>query len=194
MEPEEKRQIIETIDGMKYYSMLEGVPGYTKEDEKFQGVDRLVDVMLGDTFGFMIIASSLNYDTIKEIEENLYEIYTRLTPFSKRSVQDGKSTNEGESKSKTTGSSTSLGENHSETNQNSTTITDGKNEGENWGSSKSTTKGKSTSEGGSSRTTSTTESGQEGSSERRKQGQKPFGGKNDWQEHGEWHHHQQRNQ
>ena len=71
VEPEEKRQIIETIDGMKYYSMLEGVPGYTKEDERFQGVDRLVDVMLGDTFGFMIIASSLNYDTIKEIE-NVY--------------------------------------------------------------------------------------------------------------------------
>lgn len=165
VEPEEKRQIIETIDGMKYYSMLEGVPGYTKEDERFQGVDRLVDVMLGDTFGFMIIASSLNYDTIKEIEENLYEIYTRLTPFSKRSVQDGKSTNEGESKSKTTGRSTSLGENHSETSQNSTTITDGTNKGENWGSSKSTTKGKSTSEGGSSRTTSTTESGQEGSSD-----------------------------
>lgn len=178
VEPEEKQQIIETIDSMRYYSMLEGVPGYTKEDEKFQGVDRLVDVMLGDTFGFMIIASSLDYDAIKEIEQNLYEIYTRLTPFSKRSVQDGSSTNEGKSRSETKGSSTSLGENHSETSQNSTTITDGTNEGENWGKSKSTTKGTSTSEGSSSRTTSRSDSGQEGSSSGGSKGKSHSEGKN----------------
>lgn len=165
VEPEEKQQIMKAIDSMNYYSMLEGVPGYTKEDEKFQGVDRLVDVMLGDTFGFMIIASSLDYDTIKEIEQNLYEIYTRLAPFSKRSVQDGTSENNGTSRSETKGSSTSLGENHSETSQDSTTITDGTNEGENWGTNKSTTEGTSESKGSSSSTSGTSKSGQKGSSE-----------------------------
>lgn len=75
VKPEDKNDLMEIISGMKYYSMLEGVPGYTKEDEKFQGVDRLVDVMLGDSFGFMIIASAVDYDGIKEIEENLYSTY-----------------------------------------------------------------------------------------------------------------------
>lgn len=164
VEPENKRDMIELISDMRYYSMLEGVPGYTKEDEKFQGVDRLVDVMLGDSFGFMIIASAVNYDGIKEIEENLYSTYTRLAPLSKQSFQRSESANKGTSTSTTLGSSTTKGENRSTNVQESSTVTDGENEGSSWGSSKSTTKGKSTSSGGSSSSSGTSESGQEGSS------------------------------
>lgn len=76
--PEEKERILKSISKMEYCSILEGVPGYTKEDEKFQGVDRLVDVMQGDIFGFMVIASSVDYDGIKEIEYNLYRTYSQL--------------------------------------------------------------------------------------------------------------------
>ena len=95
VKPEDKNDLMEIISGMKYYSMLEGVPGYTKEDEKFQGVDRLVDVMLGDSFGFMIIASAVDYDGLKEIEENLYSTYARLAPLSKQSLQRSESFNQG---------------------------------------------------------------------------------------------------
>ena len=57
--PIEKDNILNTIENMKVYSILEGVPGVNKDDEKFQGVDRLVDTMLGDNFGVMIVAKPL---------------------------------------------------------------------------------------------------------------------------------------
>ncbi len=163
VKPEDKNDLMEIISGMKYYSMLEGVPGYTKEDEKFQGVDRLVDVMLGDSFGFMIIASAVDYDGIKEIEENLYSTYARLAPLSKQSLQRSESFNQGTSTSVTSGTSFTRGENWSKNQQESATITDGSNSGTSWGVNHSTTKGSSTSSGGSSSSSGTSESGQEGS-------------------------------
>lgn len=159
--PQMKSDIIEQIGQMKYYSMLEGVPGSTKDSEKFQGVDRLVDVMLGDTFGYMIIAKPLNYQDIKEVEKNLYEVYSRLVPFSKRSQQDGKSQSIGSSTSNTSGTSETLGENYSNTKQESKTQTDGTNTSKTKGINKSTSKTKSS--GGSSNSTST--GGSEGSNE-----------------------------
>ncbi|MDO5517065.1 MAG: ATP-binding protein [Clostridium sp.] len=159
--PEEKSEILDKISQMKYYSMLEGVPGSTKDNERFQGVDRLVDVMLGDTFGYMIIAKPLNYEDIKEIEDNLYELYSRVVPFSKKSQQDGKTQSVGTSTSKSSGVSESVGENYSRTTQDSTTESEGTNSSKSKGTNKSTTKGSSS--GGSS--SSTSSSGSEGSNE-----------------------------
>lgn len=102
-----KQEIMDTIFNMKYYSILEGVPGYTKENEKFQGVDRLVDVMLGTYFGFMIIASAIDYGGIKEIENNLYETYSGLASLSKQNIQNGRSFNKGVSQGTATESSKS---------------------------------------------------------------------------------------
>lgn len=154
--PENKDDIINNISSMKYYSMLEGVPGSTKDDEKFQGVDRLVDVMLGDTFGFMIIAKPLNYGDINKIENNLYKLYSQIVPLSKKSQQDGFSKNRGISNSKTTGSSDTTGKNYSkssqEGNSEGTSTTDGTNKG--------TNKSKSSQSG----STSTSDGGSEGSS------------------------------
>lgn len=162
VKPEQKKEIMNLIANMQYYSMLEGVPGYTKEDEKFQGVDRLVDVMLGDTFGFMILASAVNYDEIKEIESNLYEVYKRIVPFSKKSLQDGTSKNESYSRSETKGTSTNLGKSTSESEQKSECVTDGTNRSNSTGTSKSTTKGTSSTEGGSYSSNGTSNSAQEG--------------------------------
>lgn len=160
MEPEEEQKIIDRITGMKYYSALEGVPGYTKEDEKFQGADRLADVMLGDNFGFMVIASPVDYSGITEIENNLYEVYTKIVPFSKKSLQNSISSNTGKAVSETKGTSENIGENRSKTSQESVSVTDGTNTGE----SKSTTQGKNKSSGGSSSSSGTSESGTEGTS------------------------------
>ena len=146
VKPDEKKKIMTDISNMKYYSMLEGVPGSTKDDEKFQGVNRLVDVMLGDEFGFMIVASPINYDGVKKLENDLYEVYTKMIPLSKISMQDGYSTNEGESKSHTTGTSKTTGENHSTTFQEGVTITEGTSYSKNSGKSTSVDHGTSTSE------------------------------------------------
>ena len=171
VEAEEKRELVKRIDKMRYFSMLEGVPGYTKEDEKFQGVDRLVDVMLGDNFGFMIIAKPLNYDDVKAIESNLYDVYTRIVPFAKKSKQAGISENVGTSKGTTSGTSSTLGKNYSKTKQDSVAITTGVTEGTNTSDSVTTNSGdgydsKGTSRGGGkSKGTSRSEAKTTGGSE-----------------------------
>ncbi len=163
---EGKRKILQTINSMNNCGMLEGVPGYVKDDEKFQGVDRLVDVMLGDTFGLMIIASPINYGEIKSIEENLYEVYRRIVPFSKKNVQTGTQKSENESKTHSIGKNKSESENYSISSQESTSHTKSKNKGKNYsdgttdgssshstnkssGANESTTDSESKTEGGS---------------------------------------------
>lgn len=157
---EEKRSLIENIENMQYYSVLEGVPGCTKEDEKFQGVDRLVDVMLGDSFGFMIVASPMSYADIATMEGNLYDVYTKIVPYAKKSIQDGTSENTSKGVSNTSSASETVGENYSTTSQQSNSITDGTNKGESTGTSKSTSK----TSGSSSNSSGTSESGNEGKS------------------------------
>lgn len=141
VEPKDKRDIIERIDKMSQFSMLEGVPGVTKEDEKFQGVDRLADVMMGDTFGFMIVATPASYDEIRDIEKNLYDIYSRIVPLSKKSLQSGNSTNESRSDSTSEGTSSNKTVNFSKTQTESITITDGTSDSTQDGTN--TSKGKS---------------------------------------------------
>lgn len=148
-----KRDILSEIAGQTYYSMLEGVPGYVKDDEKFQGVDRLVDVMLGDRFGFMIVASPVNYEELREIERNLYDIYAKIVPLSKRSVQEGSSTSSGETESRGGGMSKSQNE--------SVNITDGTSKTTGTNTSKSTSNGTSTSTGDSYKNQGTNKGGSE---------------------------------
>jgi hypothetical protein len=156
--PESKDNIINKISTMNYYSMLEGVPGSTKDDERFQGVDRLVDVMLGDDFGFMIVAKPLCYEDIISIEKNLYKLYSQIAPLSKKSEQSGVSISTGNSSSETKGTSNSVGENYSKsvqkgesnsiTTNNGTSKSTGLNSGESSGSSSSSkSSGKNSSEG-----------------------------------------------
>ena len=121
----ERQKVLNAIQKMKEFSILEGVPGYTKEDEKFQGVDRLADVMMGDRFGFMINATPVSYDDIKEIEKNLYEVYSRIIPFAKKNVQFGTNFSTSTSDGTSSGTSTSSSENYSKSKQESVNITDG---------------------------------------------------------------------
>lgn len=113
--PEEKFKISNIMEKMNNYALLEGVAGVNEDCEKYQGVDRLVDVMLGDEFGFMIVAKPMNFDELVTIEENLNKFYTQVAPLCKKSVQDSVSRNIGESKTETTGTSSSTTESHSAT-------------------------------------------------------------------------------
>lgn len=149
LEVGKRNKILDEVSKMKYFGVLEGVPGINEENEAFQGVDRLVDIMAGDTFIVSILASSISYKDIEEIENSLYSIYDKLGPLSKKNIQE--SIGEGLS----TGKNITMNK----------SITKGKNEGKNEslaeqsgsGSNKSTTKG--TSEN------SINKSGSEGSSE-----------------------------
>lgn len=151
-----KREIIESISKQEHCSILEGVPGYVEENDKYQGVDRLVDTMMGDQFGFMIIASPMNDRDIENIEANLCDMYSKIMPWSKRNIQDGRSQNKNKTHGTSEGENWSKGKSSSISNSESQNVSDATSSG----TSKSTTKGKS--KGGSSESTSN--SGTEGTS------------------------------
>ena len=127
--PEEKYKISNIMDNMSNYALLEGVAGVNEDCEKYQGVDRLVDVMLGDEFGFMIVAKPMNFDELTTIEENLNKFYTQVVPLCKKSVQDSVSQNTGESSSETKGESSSTTESYSTTKGKNQSKTDGSTKG-----------------------------------------------------------------
>lgn len=167
IEPKEKREIIERIGRMSEFTMLEGVPGVTKEDEKFQAVDRLADVMMGDNFGLMIMATPASYDEIRDIEKDLYDTYSRIVPLAKENIQSGNSKNEGKSETISVGNSKNTTINYSKTKTEGITETNGDNESTQTGvnSSKSNSETVTNGDGrGYSKGTTTGESGGESKS------------------------------
>ena len=130
----EREEIWEAIKKHQCASVLEGVPGINKDQDKkdFQGVDRVVDVMRGDEFTIMLLAKPItNRQDNYAIEKELYEIYSALAPFSKASYQS--SMNEGTSKTE--------GVNETDTTSTgaSRTVSDGTNQGASSSVSKSST-------------------------------------------------------
>jgi len=100
-----KKQLIEKILKMKRFAKLEGVPNIDKDNEDFQGIDRLIDVMTGDEFALLLLANPLDSFEIESLESSLHSIYNKLYPLGKISLQETKGS------SKTTG--TSKGKSHS---------------------------------------------------------------------------------
>lgn len=164
VKPECKESILHTLRNMPYQCCLEGVPGIIEDNEKFQGVDRLADVMLGDEFAFLVLAKPLASEQLAQIEDDLYQMYDALVPFSKRSVQDGNNSNKGMSKGNTQSQGETISNNESITNQKGigTSISD------TTGTSKnrqdSNNKGSSTSTGSSSGSSSSSSNKQESAS------------------------------
>ena len=149
--PKEKKSILQSISEMKRFARIDGVPSVNVDSEDFQGVDRLVDIMMGDEFGLMVLADPLAKEEIEEIERSLHDVYNQLSPLAKESVQETVGTSE------TTGMA--IAKNSSDTN--------GQNEGVSEADSKGTSKGTSTTNGtsSSSGTTSSSTGGNQGSSD-----------------------------
>jgi len=101
--PKEKDSILQNIREMKRFARIDGVPSVNVDSEDFQGVDRLVDIMMGDEFGLMVLADPLAKEEIEEIERSLHDVYNQLSPLAKESVQEsrGSSKTIGESRGKT---------------------------------------------------------------------------------------------
>ena len=84
----ERKKILSTIDSLEEAKIFEGVPGINKDDEKFQSVDRIIDVMLGDTFALMLIAKPVSGTEINRVQERIYDFYNTISPIGKMSVQE----------------------------------------------------------------------------------------------------------
>lgn len=120
------KQIIQNqLKNFKYISEVSGVPDLNEEAEKFQGVDRLVDIMSNDKFGVLVLASSISLKEIEEIENKLYEIYDKLSPLVKKSIQKTESNSNVKSNSLniSTTKSQSTSNTNTETDTKSKTIT-----------------------------------------------------------------------
>lgn len=158
----DKKQRMAVKDALKNYKnvgKLEGVPSVNEENEEFQGVERLVDVMSGDDFCLAIIADPLSLSEITAIENNLHRIYDKLSPLSKQSIQTG------ENSAKTTGESEGI--NSSKT----TGTNDSLNVTTNTGSSTGTSKGTSNGTSSGSSSSGTNKSANEGSNKGTSSGQ-----------------------
>lgn len=88
----EKKSIIERLRYAKYSGIVEGVPSIDKqtessEIEQFQGVDRLIDIMFGTSFGFVVIAQPYTDAEIEEVEEQLMLSYETLTAVANYRIQ-----------------------------------------------------------------------------------------------------------
>ncbi len=95
----DKKNILAHISTMKRFAKVVGVPSVNEDNESFQGVDRVVDVMMGDEFGLMVLADPLSQDELNQVEESLCHIHDKLTPLAKISIQEssGNTKTEGDS-------------------------------------------------------------------------------------------------
>lgn len=92
----QEQDIIDCLANMRNIGCIDGVPGINENEENYQGVDRLVDVMLGDEFSFLVVSKALPYNAVRHFEKGIYNFYDRLVPLAKKSIQ--KSENHGETK------------------------------------------------------------------------------------------------
>lgn len=150
-----KKHIKEKLEDMNYFGVVEGVPGINEDSEDLQGVDRLVDVMLGDEFCISIIASPIDRKEIINIENNLYKIYSNISPLVKDVFQDGTSKGTSESTSEAISISTSRGTTYNKTDSRGSSQTETKGISSNTSESRTDSKGKTsgTSEEGANCTT-----------------------------------------
>lgn len=99
--------LMEKLRTMKYTEVMDGVPGLNEDNEKYQGADRLVNVMRGDEFMFLIVAKPLSHRAVLLLEKNIFELYDKLTPLSKKNIQKGSNDSKTTVDTKTTGTNTS---------------------------------------------------------------------------------------
>ncbi|MBQ7650322.1 MAG: hypothetical protein IJS15_05140, partial [Victivallales bacterium] len=123
--PIEQNEILKRIcDKELRFACLDGVPGVNQDKEKqnYQGIDRLADVMLGEEFGFMIVATPIisSSDSCNQernfLEKSLSQAYHDIALQAKIQFQYGKNRGESDSTSNTMGinESTSEGVNTSD--------------------------------------------------------------------------------
>ena len=155
VKPDERKIILDKIKNAASFGMLEGVPSVDDKNENFQGTDRLIDVMQGDEFGFVIIAKPYTDLETDELEQKLFALSDALAAVARHTIQrstssgtnrnDGRnfvyakqvgdSTQHSDSESYSRNNTNNHDERRDDSNQRQTT--DGKSTNEQWSISKS---------------------------------------------------------
>ncbi|WP_120945582.1 ATP-binding protein [Helicobacter labacensis] len=113
IEREHKDALLDQVRKMKRFARMDGVPSLYKDKENFQGIDRLVDIMSGDTFALLILAKPFSKTYTNQLETELFKFYNDLAPMAKQSIQKNEGSSTSENYSKNEGSSRAEGTNAS---------------------------------------------------------------------------------
>lgn len=114
--------ILGELRDKSFVSCIDGVPGINKDEAaNFQGVDRLVDTMLGEEFLFVVSAFYLNQRIIDTLKTNVCSFYDQMTPLAKNTEQRGSSEGCSKSSGKTVGTNESKSSSESKSDSDSLT-------------------------------------------------------------------------
>ncbi len=154
-------------EGIRKYEnagVILGIPAVNETDtgEKydFQGIDRLINSMLGLEWRLVIVCEPVSKQDILTYKKNIYELYNRLSVWSKRTVQHSVNNSTGisfgentsDSRDKNWGYNTSDARTHTkgtEANNSSSQHSSGRSEGQSRGHSEGKNKGVNINKGSS---------------------------------------------
>lgn len=141
-----------------------GVPSENDEQNEgkgFQGIDRLINSMMGASWRLVIVAQPAERDNLYDWREEIYHAYNAVAPFVKNSVQSsrnaGTSQTDGTSSSKTDGTNFSRNKSHGgSTSHSSGSSSDSDSNGTNWSTGENTGESHSRTDGTNHSTTTNT--------------------------------------
>lgn len=102
-----EQMAIESVRRYKQAGVLMGIPSISEcdNDYDFQGIDRLINSMLGLSWRFVVVCEPVNHEEIVKYREDVYRLYNDLYVQARQSFQ--RSLNEGSSYSTGSGGSDS---------------------------------------------------------------------------------------
>lgn len=114
------QKILSSADRFRNAGYIVGIPGTNERESSenidFQGMDRLINTMIGSEWRLMVVCEPVPKSEIEDLQNRVYSLYNRISMFSKASVQgsvnSGESFTKGENSSDTHGKNWSVSENH----------------------------------------------------------------------------------
>lgn len=87
--------VFDSAKQFKNAGVILGIPSVNKKDNDskygFQGIDRLINGMLGLKWRLVVVCEPVAKTEVVAIRNSIYDIYNRVSPYARRSVQQSKS-------------------------------------------------------------------------------------------------------
>lgn len=149
---EENQAIQNLLERTSHLGFVSGVPSFNEleashEGEDFQGIERLINALTGETWLMVVAATPLRDVEINRIMDQAYHLSTELSYRIKRSVQQSANTSEQTSITEGKSENYTKGESNSTANSTNKSTSRGETEGTSNGSNKSASKNTNNSSG-----------------------------------------------
>lgn len=113
--------VFNSVKQFKNAGVILGIPSVNKKDSDskygFQGIDRLINGMLGLKWRLVVICEPVAKSEVAAIRSSIYDIYNRISPYAHKSHQQSESS--GLTFNTSTSNSTAEGKNYSKSNSHS---------------------------------------------------------------------------